>query len=106
MVKTNAKNKLKRTGAKTQPCVTPFDILKGVDIIQLQGVKPDMMKACRLRILLNSQAKQDDPCCISTNYVEYFSQVITACIEIHLLLTTLFLHLPYSENHADGAVAT
>ena len=54
----HVKNKLKRTGARTQPCFTQLVILKGVEVSPLERIIPIMTLQKSQMILMDIQGHQ------------------------------------------------
>ena len=93
------KNRLKRTGASTHPCLTPLEMLKGSDASPSESTCPVMSSwnwQIRFMNLVGHPAwTESPPKGLSVDRVEGFRQVYEDGNEVHILFDALLLHLAY-----------
>ena len=102
---------MNRTGARTQPCLTPFEISKGAEVITPSKDKANHMPSWKRLggqceyLLRATDFGENDPECFSVHRVEGLCELDEDSIKVHPLLNAIFLDLSHWEDHIDGAAA-
>ena len=100
----HVKNRLKRTGASTHPCLTPLEMLKGSDASPSESTCTVMsLWNWRIRFtnLVGYPSLDRITQRASVDCVKGFRQVYEDGSEVHILFDAL-LHLAYREDHVGG----